>query len=131
MNDEDFLRQLGDCTLPPQHFNHLGHVRLAWLNLRRRPFGQAVQHTCGTIRNYATHLGASGKFHCTVTTALVHLLREAGACRPDLDWEGFLCEAAPLLADARGRLSLHYSEGVLASEAARQAFVPPDRAPLP
>jgi hypothetical protein len=131
MNDEDFLRQLGDCTLPPQHFNHLGHVRLAWLKLRRLPFGQAVQQTCGDIRRYAAHLGAPDKFHCTVTTALMHLLREAGACRPDLDWQGFLREAGPLLADARGRLSRHYSDETLAGEAARREFVPPDRAPLP
>lgn len=131
MNDDDFLRSLEDCTLPPQHFNHAGHIRLAWLQLRRLPFEQAVERTCTLIRQYATHLGAAGKFHYTVTAALLHLMREAGACDPALGHEAFLLRAAPLLADARGRLARHYSDELLASTAAREAFAAPDRAPLP
>jgi hypothetical protein len=131
MNDDDFLRSLEDCTLPPQHFNHAGHVRLAWLQLRRLPFEQAVERTCTLIRAYATHLGAAGKFHYTITAALMHLLREAGACEAQLGHEAFLARAAPLLSDARARLAQHYSDELLAGSAAREAFLAPDRTPLP
>jgi hypothetical protein len=131
MNDDDFLRSLEDCTLPPQYFNHAGHVRLAWIQLRRLPFGQAVERTCSLIRLYAAHLGAAGKFHYTITAALMHLLRAAGACEPGLERDAFMVRAAPLLADARGRLARHYSDELLASGAAREAFIAPDRLPLP
>ena len=131
MNDDDFLRSLEDCTLLPQHFHHAGHIRLAWLQLRRLPFEQAVERTCSLIRLYAAHLGAAGKFHYTVTAALMHLLREAGACEPGLGRDAFLLRAAPLLADARGPLARHYSDELLASSTAREAFAAPDRLPLP
>jgi hypothetical protein len=52
MTDDAFLSAFEACTLDPQHFNHRGHVRLAWLYLQRYPFDEAVTR--------ATHLGAAG-----------------------------------------------------------------------
>jgi hypothetical protein len=130
MTDEHFLAALADCSLPPAHFNHLGHLRLAWLNLRRLPFEEAVAATCATIRAYATHLGAPGKFHWTITEALLHLLHAAGAASA-ADWAAFAAAHPALVERARETLALHYSDAVLASEAARSRFVAPDLAPLP
>jgi hypothetical protein len=130
MNDEQFLAALADCSLPPAQFNHLGHVRLAWLNLRRLPFEQAVASSCATIRAYATHLGAAGKFHWTITEALLHLLSAAGAARA-ADWTSFAAAHPELVLHARAALARHYSDACLASAAARAAVVAPDLAPLP
>src|SRR5471030_816022 len=79
MTDDEFLARFTDCTLPEEHFTHLGHLRLACLQLQRAPFDAAVQNTCAGIRRYATHLGATDKFHWTITQALMHLLQAAGA----------------------------------------------------
>ena len=116
MDDEHFLGGLEACTLPPEHFNHAGHIRLACLYLARYPLDEAIARTCATIRTYATHLGAANKYHATITVALVRLLHAHGPAA---------------LADARAMLALHYSEATLASAAARAAFSPPDLAPLP
>ena len=116
MDDEHFLSGLEACTLPPEHFNHAGHLRLACLYLARDPLDEAIERTCATIRAYATHLGAADKYHATTTVALVRLLHAHGAAA---------------LADAREVLALHYSEAALASPGARMGFVPPDRAALP
>jgi len=116
MDDEHFLSGLEACTLPPEHFNHAGHVRLACLYLARYPLDEAIARTCATIRAYAVHLGAADKYHATITVALVRLLHAHGT--------------APL-ANARALLARHYSVAALASAGARAAFVPPDLAPLP
>ena len=130
MSDEEFLAQFAALTLPPEQFNHAGHVRLAWLHLQRHDFDEAVRRTCAGIRAYATHLGAAGKFHWTMTQALMHLLRAGGASERTLAWADFVEVNGALLGDARGRVALHYSEGLLASEAAKAQFVAPDLAPL-
>jgi hypothetical protein len=130
MTDEQFLAGLADCTLPPAHFNHLGHLRLAWLMLRRHPFDEAQARTCATILAYASHLGAPGKFHRTITVALLHLLRAAGADRAR-DWPAFAAANPALVERARDCLAVHYSADCLASDAARSGFVAPDLATLP
>jgi len=116
MDDQTFINGLEACTLPPEHFNHAGHIRLACLYLARHAPDEAIARTCATIRTYATHLGAADKFHATITVALVRLLHAHGP--------------APL-ADARTALALHYSPALLDAPDARATFVPPDLAPLP
>jgi hypothetical protein len=130
MSDEQFLAQFAAGTLPPQQFNHLGHVRLAWLHLQRYDFDEAVRRTCDGIRAYATHLGAANKFHWTITEALMHLLHAAGASEPGTRWVDVVAANKALLTDARARLAQHYSDSLLASAAARTRFVAPDLAPL-
>lgn len=116
MDDQSFVSSLEACTLPPEHFNHAGHLRLACIYLARHPLDEATKRTCATIRGYARHLGAADKYHATVTTALVRLLHAHGPAA---------------LTDARTMLALHYSQPLLDAPAARAAFVPPDLAPLP
>lgn len=114
MTDEQFLSQFHDLTLAPSEFGHAGHLRLAALNLRGCGTAEAITRTCAGIRAYAAHLGAADKFHWSVTEALVRLMA-AGA----------------LEGDARELIARHYSPQLIASAAARSAFVAPDRAPLP
>lgn len=116
MDDQTFASSLETCTLPPEHFNHAGHLRLACIYLSRHPLEEAIAHTCATIRTYAAHLGAADKYHATTTVALVRLLHAHGPAA---------------LSDARALLALHYSTAQLAAPGARTAFVPPDLAPLP
>jgi hypothetical protein len=116
MTDQEFLTRFHALTLAPSDFGHAGHLRLAALNLQTHGIDAAVARTCAGIRAYATHLGAPGKFHWTVTEALVRLMAAAGGA---------------LDGDARVLLARHYSPALLASPAARSGFVAPDRVPLP
>ena len=40
MSDDQFLAAFLDCSMPPAGFDHLGHVRAAWLLLQRQPLLQ-------------------------------------------------------------------------------------------
>jgi hypothetical protein len=130
MTDDDFLAQLHGLTLPPAQFNHLGHVRLAWLCLKRHPVEDATALACGTIAAYAASLGAAGKVHRTITVALMRLMHAAGA-RRYASWSAFADAHPDLLTGAHERLARHYSAALLASEAARASFVAPDLQALP
>ncbi|HYD79685.1 MAG TPA: hypothetical protein VEC06_07745 [Paucimonas sp.] len=130
-DDDDFLSAFLQCSLPPAEFGHVGHLRLSWILLRRLSFDDAVERICDGILRYATHLGAAGKFHRTITVALLHVLRSRGAADPALDWLRFLASNRDLVDDAKAILLRHYSEDMLASGEARSRFVAPDREPLP
>jgi hypothetical protein len=130
MSDDEFLARFDDLTLPAAEFNHLGHLRLAWLCLRRYDPDEAIRRCCTGIEAYAAHLGARDKFHRTVTEAMVRLLAAAGTQR-FTDWESYRAAIPDLVADARASLARHYSAPLLAGDEARRRFVAPDLAPLP
>jgi hypothetical protein len=131
MSDDQFLAAFLDCSMPPAGFDHVGHVRAAWLLLQQRPLEEAVEETCAGIARLAAHLGVPGKYNRTLSEALVRLMAHGGAAAPTLSWPNFLAANADLMDDARGLLARHYSDTRLTSPEARERFVPPDRLPLP
>jgi hypothetical protein len=131
MSDEQFLAAFLDSSMPPAGFDHLGHLRATWLLLQRRPLEAAVEETCDGIARLAARLGVPGKYNRTLSEALVRLMAHGGGADPALSWSGFLAANAELKGDALGVLARHYSNETLASPAARERFLPPDRSPLP
>jgi hypothetical protein len=131
MSDAEFLAAFLECRMPAAGFDHRGHVRAAWLLLRRLPLEDAVTRCCDGIARLAAHLGVPGKYHRTLSEALVRLMAHGGASDPALSWEDFLRANGPLMTDARGLLARHYSDARLAAADARTRFVAPDRLPLP
>lgn len=131
MSDDQFLAAFLDSTMPPTGFDHLGHMRAAWLLLQRRPLEDAVAETCDAIARLATRLGVPGKYNRTLSEAFVRLMAHGGATDRALSWEDFLARNATLKGDARGVLARHYRGETLSSPVARDCFIPPDRQPLP
>ena len=131
MSDNQFLAAFLDSSMPPAGFDHLGHIRAAWLLLQRRPLEEAVSETCDAIARLATHLGVPGKYNRTLSEALVRLMAHGGATDRTLSWPDFLAANADLVGGARLVLARHYSDETLNSTAAQQHFTPPDRQPLP
>jgi len=83
MTDDDFLARLADATLAPAEFDHAGHVRAAYLVLRREPtFGAALDRIAGLIRHFATRHGQSDKYHETITVAFMALVNARLQGRP-------------------------------------------------
>jgi hypothetical protein len=122
--DRDFVDALESCTLPPDAFDHRGHVRLAWLYLRDQPVLDALPRFIESLKRYATSLGAAGKYHETITYAFLFLIHERMARHPAGTFEEF----ADLQRDLFGPiLDRYYHPDTLASDLARTLFVMPDR----
>lgn len=129
LGDQAFLDAFMACQLTPADFDHTGHLRIAWLLLQRHALADAVALTCQGIARLAAHLGVPGKYHHTLTEALVRLMAHGGAAT--LAWPDFLAANPRLVHDAPGLLAMHWSPQALAQPEARAHFVPPDRLPLP
>jgi hypothetical protein len=129
LSDKEFLMQFENKTLNHKHFNHIGHLRIAWLYLSNNTIDQALALTCVGISEYAESLGAKDKFNKTITTALVHIIYKrinnkaaSGHC-----WHDFINHNIDLIDNALSILYQHFSKELLFSESAKQEVVSPDR----
>jgi hypothetical protein len=103
-------------------WDHAAYLRVAWSELSRHPFHEAIPR----IRDRA----ASGAAHATLELAWARLVGEALASGgPGADFDAFLA-AHPELRDPE-RVLRHYSPERIGQERARREFVLPDRLPLP
>ena len=128
MNDNEFLRALESCKLPESQFDHVAHVRAAYLYLQQTDFAGALDRIGRAIRNYATHHGMPDRYHATITVAYVSLIQQHICERGNGGgWEAFARGSSELFkADL---LAQFYPKPQLESEMARRVFVLPRLAP--
>jgi hypothetical protein len=129
-SDGEFLEAFESGALPASEFHHRDHVRMAWLYVGRLGAPAAAERVLETLWKFAAGQGAAQIFHVTLTHAWVHLVRAALAGAPS--GEGFpaFLERNPHLLN-KALPQRHYAPETLASAAAKEGLVPPDRAPLP
>lgn len=123
MNDREFVEALETCTLPSELFDHREHVRLAWLYLREQPLLEALPRFITSLKRYAGSLGASGKYHETITYAFMFLIHERMQRDPTEGFDAFAATNQDLLGPI---LQRYYRGETLASDFARSTFVMPD-----
>jgi hypothetical protein len=124
MDDRAFVAALESCTLPSEAFDHRAHVRLAWLYLSEEPLLEALSRFVSALKRYAGSLGASGKYHETITYAFVFLIHERMAEHPAATFDEFAA-ANPVLFGPI--LEKYYQPETLASPLARMIFVLPTK----
>jgi len=127
--DHEFQEAFETCRLPNEFFHHRDHLRLAWIYLQRYSVSDAAARIAESICRYAAHHGKSDKYHETVTFAWLRLVADSADHTRAANFDDLLA-AAPELLD-KNTLHHYYSPELLASEAARAQFVPPDRMRLP
>ncbi|WP_224373101.1 hypothetical protein [Hyalangium versicolor] len=130
LSDAEFLAAIEAASYPGDQFGHRGHLRLGWLCLRAHGFDAGLERIRGLVRNYATALGAAGKFHETMTRAWAERMQVALDETPGLGSFDTFLAAHPELLDSR-MLGRHYRKETLDSAAAKAGWVPPDLEPLP
>lgn len=128
LDDDTYLEGFAARTLGPEHFDHRGHLRMAWLHLARYDLEEANRRVCEGIRALAAQFGAPEKFNHTLSEALVRII--AARMRPSQDFEAFLAANPDLVDDCLGVLGRYYSEERLQGPAAHAGWLAPDRRPL-
>lgn len=126
IDDEEFLTRFENRSLDAIHFDHVGHLRISWLYLNSHDVDTAVNLVCTGIQAYAESLGATKKFHLTVTDALVRIMAKRIDMMKKKDWQLFLKENTDLVEDSLSVLHQHFSRDILSSEHARISLVQPD-----
>lgn len=131
INDNDFIAQFENQTLDPNYFNHLGHLRLAWLYLNTYSLEESIDKLITGISAYATSLGATDKFHHTLTEAVVRIMALRVENDEYGDFETFLLGNNDLVKSLRSIIETYYSHELLNSDVAQKQFVEPDLKPFP
>ena len=130
MDDQAFLQAFEDGTLPPSQFSHRGHIRMAWLYLRACGWDEGMIHIRSGIQTFAARLGATTKYHETITVFWARVVHHMIADQPHIDsFEDFLAHF-PQILDSH-LIESHYSTELLRSALARQQWVEPDIVQLP
>ena len=135
LTDLQFITQFEDLSLDPGYFNHLGHLRLAWLYLLKHDLTTAIDKVCCGIKAYAESLGTADKFHYTLTDAIVRIEHQrmmllqqqlnVGSLNAG-QWSDFIAANADLVNDGQKVLQQYYSPQLLATEQARLGRVEAD-----
>ena len=116
--DQLFARALAGAP----RFGHREHVRLAWLAVRAHGVAAATDLVGDGLRR-----AGGAKYHATITRAWVELVGVHAAGDPDFD---VFLRSNPALLDEH-LLDRFYHPATLASAAARQSWIEPDKEPFP
>ncbi|MEM7334673.1 MAG: hypothetical protein AAF490_21535 [Chloroflexota bacterium] len=130
LSNAEFLHQFNNQTLNPIHFNHVGHLRLAWIYLSHHDLETSVKGVCKGIEAYAESLGANTKFHITITDSLVRIMAKRLSLMTQKDWQSFLDQSSDMVEDAVSVLLQYFSKDLLFSESARTSLAKPDIQPI-
>jgi hypothetical protein len=125
MTDQDFLHAFESGHLSPADFHHRDHLRLAWLQVNRLGLEAGAAAVAGGIRRFAEAHGHHRLYHETLTRFWVRIV--AHASRSTF---AETLEAHPMLLGKDLPLT-HWSRETLYGDAAREAWIEPDLAPLP
>lgn len=126
ISDKAFLAQFEDLTLDKIYFNHLGHLRLAWLYLQQENLETAINKVCVGIKAYAESLGAKDKFNLTITDAIVRIMAQRINTMPEKNWQLFLDTNRDLVNNTVSVLSQYFSLDQMMGEKARGKLIAPD-----
>lgn len=130
LTDNEFIRQFEQHTLNPEEFNHIGHLRIAWLYLTQYEFKDALEKVTNGIASYAKSLGATDKFQYTLTQAIVYIMAPRMTNTKELEFSDFLNRNCDLVESLPNLLAMHYSSERLNSRDAKTMFLPPDIKPF-
>ena len=114
-------------AIDAESFDHEAHVYLGWLYVGEYPLIEAVSRFTSALRRLTAALGVPDKYHDTISWFYLLLIAQRSNEATDNDWETFRRNNNDLFSRDDNILGRYYSEELLRSERARQAFVLPDR----
>ena len=130
MNDREFLRAFHESNLSSEDFRHQGHLRLAWLVLRRHSLEEALPLLSSGIRQYASSKGAGGTYNETLTRFWMRIVNHAMQTNPSTQEFEQLINTFPILLNKQLPFN-HWRRETLGSNRARSDWLEPDLWPLP
>ena len=125
LDDDEFLAAFYSLRLKSSEFRRADHLRLAWLEVHRKPIGAALSSVRIGIQAFAAQHAASGIYHETITTAWVRLI----ATHDEKSFDEFLkANEHRLNLDLLHRF---WTPALLRSDEARARWIPPNLRTLP
>jgi hypothetical protein len=123
--DRQLMDDFEACRVDPHGFHHAEHIRIAWIFLRTYPYAEAERRMREGLRRLTAHVGATRKYHETMTIAWTRLVASAIALSPDAATFDDFARRHGWLLD-KDTLLRFYSRERLMSDEARARWVEPD-----
>lgn len=116
--------------LDPSIFSHEAHLRLAWIHLDKYGLEQAKDNIQKQLQNFVAHVGATGKYHTTLTIVAIQAVDHFMKQSKSRDFVSFIKEFPQLKESFKELVASHYSFDVFNSPEARIEFLAPDVVPF-
>ncbi|CAM1343436.1 hypothetical protein [Tenacibaculum amylolyticum] len=130
MTDAKFENQFQNCTLNPQLFSHEAHLRLAWIHIKKYGVTIAEQNIQNQLQDFVKHVGATDKYHTTLTIAAIRMVNHYIQQSKAKDFQEFIKEFPELNNSFKALINSHYSYDIFSSEEAKSVFLEPDKVPF-
>lgn len=130
LDDQNFIKQFEELTLDPAYFDHRGHLRIAWLYLSQNLSLQSIDKICLGIKRYASHLGASDKYHHSLSYTLVLIIAKRIAQAPTENLSDFIDNNPELTSSTLELVQACFSFDLLSHPTAKTQLIKPDIGPL-
>ena len=124
----ELVRELEGCTLDSARFHHADHLMVMAVYIHDLGYAAGLDRMRQTIQRYAAHLGASTKYHETLTVFWARMVEQQIRSTT-----GDLSSQIRAMLSTLGDKTLvddYFSRELLNSESARQGWVEPDIKPL-
>lgn len=129
MDHQTFRAAFESCSLDRDDWDHVAHLRLAWLYLGELDLDAAVARMRAGIFAYDKGTDRLCNYHESMTRFWLTLIDQARRRAPaGEDFEAFLARN-PRLTDKTLILE-YYHHPTIVDERARKEWVPPDKKPL-
>lgn len=123
-DDLRFVREFDGGSILPEQFGHAEFIRLAWVLLDRAAIDVALPSLRNRLRAFAARHALAEGYHETRTGFFVREIARRRRSGPRCDDFAQFAAAHPDLLDA-SYIDAHYPAELLASERAREEWVPP------
>lgn len=130
VSDLEFLHQMNECVISPTDFTHEAHLRLAWVQINVYGIEAALQNVPAVLKKYVNFVGASDKYHETLTLAATKAVYHFMLKSNSKKFDDFLLEFPALKYNFKGLMVSHYGMTLLTSNEAKVAYVEPDLLPF-
>lgn len=130
LSDTEFEDRFANCTLDPKLFTHLGHLRLAYIHLKKYGTESAIKNICAQIEIYDKTFGDGTKYHATVTIAAVAIIDHFIRKSRSETFSDFIEEFPRLESHFRDIIAQHYSFDIFKDARAKVDFIKPDLLPF-
>ena len=122
---EQIVAAFENATIDAAEFDHEAHLLVGWRYLQDYSLLDSIKRFSSALRRLTRKLGVPTKYHETITWFYMIKLAERKATT---DWAAFKTANPDLFKRNPSLVRQYYSESLLSSECARQAFVLPDLA---
>ncbi|OUS00975.1 hypothetical protein A9Q86_09525 [Flavobacteriales bacterium 33_180_T64] len=130
LSDTEFIEQLNNCSINPKTFNHEAHLRLAWILINELAVDKAIKAIQQLLLRFVTHVGATDKYHTTVTIIAIKAVNHFMQKSKTEKFEDFIIENNILKTNFKALINCHYSIDVFTSVRAKSSFLKPDLLPF-